>query len=108
MEAYQRPQPSANVDLPLPATGATKDESMPGPYLTPGVYIEEMPSGSKPIQGVGTAVAAFLGFTQKRPLGNEGQPVFISSWTDYEEQFGSFVAGFYTPLAIYGYFMNGG
>ena len=31
---------------------------MPGPYHTPGVYIEELPSGSRPIQGVSTAVAA--------------------------------------------------
>lgn len=81
---------------------------MPGPYLTPGVYIEEIPSGSKPIQGVGTSVAAFLGFTEKRPAGNTGQPLFISSWTDYEEKFGGFVADFFTPFSVYGYFLNGG
>ena len=31
-------------------------------YLSPGVYVEEVPSGSRPIEGVGTAVAAFVGF----------------------------------------------
>ena len=31
-------------------------------YLTPGVDVEEVPSTSKPIEGVGTAVAAFVGF----------------------------------------------
>src|SRR4029077_13852092 len=27
-------------------------------YLSPGVYVEEVSSGSKPIEGVGTAIAA--------------------------------------------------
>ena len=35
-------------------------------YLTPGVYVEEIPSSSKPIEGVGTAVAAFVGLAQLR------------------------------------------
>ena len=30
-------------------------------YLSPGVYVEEVDSGSRPIEGVGTAVAAFVG-----------------------------------------------
>jgi phage tail sheath protein FI len=30
-------------------------------YLTPGVYVEEVSSGSRPIEAVGTAVAAFVG-----------------------------------------------
>ena len=32
-------------------------------YLAPGVYVEEVSSGSKPIEGVGTSVAAFIGRT---------------------------------------------
>ncbi|GAA3152207.1 hypothetical protein GCM10017687_82390 [Streptomyces echinatus] len=31
----------------------------------PGVYVEEQVSGSMPLQGIGTAVAAFVGFTEK-------------------------------------------
>jgi hypothetical protein len=77
-------------------------------YQYPGVYIEEKPSGSRPIQGVGTAVAAFLGFTERRPAGNVGQPRFVASWTQYENEFGGFVPGFLLPLAVYGYFLNGG
>jgi phage tail sheath protein FI len=77
-------------------------------YLTPGVYIEEKPSGSKPIQGAGTSVAAFVGFTEKRPAGNSGQPVFVSSWTQFVEDFGGFAPGFYLPHSVYGYFLNGG
>jgi phage tail sheath protein FI len=37
-------------------------------YLSPGVYVEEVSSGSKPIEGVGTAVAAFVGLAQRRPV----------------------------------------
>jgi phage tail sheath protein FI len=32
-----------------------------GSYRSPGVYVEEVSSGSRPIEGVGTAVAAFVG-----------------------------------------------
>ena len=31
------------------------------------VYVQEVPSASKPIEAVGTAVAAFIGFAPKRP-----------------------------------------
>ena len=37
---------------------------MAATYGAPGVYVEEKPSGSMPLQGVGTAVAAFVGFTR--------------------------------------------
>ena len=38
-------------------------------YLHPGVYVEEIPSGSKPIEGVATSVAAFVGKATKGPVG---------------------------------------
>ena len=30
-------------------------------YLSPGVYVEEVPSAIKPIAGVGTSTAGFIG-----------------------------------------------
>jgi phage tail sheath protein FI len=36
-------------------------------YLTPGVYVEEVPSAGKPIEGVGTSVAAFVGLSPFSP-----------------------------------------
>jgi len=48
-----------------------KDKSKGGKhahYLTPGVYIEEVPSASKPIEGVGTSIAAFVGFSPFSPM----------------------------------------
>ena len=34
-------------------------------YLSPGVYVEEVDAGPKPIEGVGTAMPVFIGFTEK-------------------------------------------
>ena len=36
-------------------------------YLSPGVYVEEVEAGSRPIEGVGTAVAAFVGLAARGP-----------------------------------------
>lgn len=33
---------------------------MPGPYLSPGVYVEEVPPAASPIAGVGTSTAGFI------------------------------------------------
>jgi hypothetical protein len=54
-------------------------------YLHPGVYVEEIPSGSKPIEGVATSVAAFIGYTTKGPL---GEPVRITKWDAYKDLYG--------------------
>ncbi|MEU4134387.1 phage tail sheath family protein [Streptomyces wuyuanensis] len=74
-------------------------------YLTPGIYLEETSSGIKPIQGAGTATAAFIGFTEK---GAVNEAVLVTSWTQYADVFGEFVTGAYLPNAVYGYFLNGG
>jgi len=88
-------------------------------YLSPGVYVEEVDTGPKPIQGVGTAMPAFVGFTEKaqrvsRSNGDVsvtdllGQAQLVTNWSQYVETFGEFVEGAYLPHAVYGYFMNGG
>jgi uncharacterized protein len=74
-------------------------------YLSPGVYVEEVSSGSRPIEGVGTAIAAFVGFTQRGPV---NEPVLVTNWTQYTKTFGEFADGCYLPHALYGYFLNGG
>jgi uncharacterized protein len=74
-------------------------------YLTPGVYVEEVDRGSKPIEGVGTAVAAFLGVAEKGPI---GKATMIANWTQYQQVFGGFVPGAYMAQSVYGYFNNGG
>jgi hypothetical protein len=76
-------------------------------YYTPGVYIEEQPPGSRPIQGVGTAVAGFVGRTQKVPAGVSG-PVLVSNWSQFKAQFGGTAEGLLLPFAVQGFFQNGG
>src|SRR3990172_3945085 len=88
-------------------------------YLSPGVYIEEIDRGPKPIEGVGTAMAVFVGFTEKAQLSEvkDGEttttdllnsPQLVTNWSQYVERFGGFVEGAYLPHSVYGYFMNGG
>jgi phage tail sheath protein FI len=36
-------------------------------YLSPGVYIEEFEIGARPIEGVSTSTAGFLGETERGP-----------------------------------------
>ncbi len=74
-------------------------------YLTPGVYVEEVSGGAKPIQGVGTAVAAFLGIAEKGPV---GKATLVTNWTQFTDAFGGFIPGAYLAHAVYAYFNNGG
>ena len=74
-------------------------------YLSPGVYMEEVSSGSKPIEGVGTAVAAFVGFAEKGP---SHEPVLVTNWTQFTQNFGEFIPDSYLAHSVYGYFLNGG
>ena len=82
-------------------------------YLTPGVYVEEVPSASKPIEGVSTSVAAFVGLA---PGGPVNTPMRISNWTQFAKIFGDtnepdngpFMEGAYLAHSVYGFFQNGG
>ncbi|MFD8389896.1 phage tail sheath family protein [Streptomyces sp. NPDC059680] len=74
-------------------------------YLTPGVYVEEVQSGARPMEGVGTAVAAFVGFAQSGPF---HEPTLVTNWEQYTQLFGGFTEGTYLAHAVYGYFSNGG
>lgn len=74
-------------------------------YLSPGVYIEEKEAGSRPIEGVGTAVAAFVGLAESGPY---NEPTLVTNWSQFTQLFGDFIEGSYLAHAVYGYFMNGG
>ncbi len=74
-------------------------------YLTPGVYIEEIGRGPRPIEGVPTSTAAFVGETERGHL----CPRLVTSYNEYERWFGSvFKDGRYMPDAVSGFFENGG
>ncbi|GAA4525414.1 phage tail sheath family protein [Amycolatopsis samaneae] len=74
-------------------------------YLSPGVYVEEVQGGARPIEGVGTAVAAFVGFAERGPF---HEPTLVTNWNAYTATFGGYVADTYLAQAVYGYFANGG
>jgi phage tail sheath protein FI len=74
-------------------------------YQSPGVYVEEVPAGARPLEGVGTAIAAFVGLAESGPF---NRPTLVSNWTQFTTTFGGFVSGSYLAQAVYGYFMNGG
>jgi phage tail sheath protein FI len=86
---------------------------MPTSYLTPGVYVEEVPSANKPIEGVGTAVAAFVGLA---PGGPVNKAMRISNWSQFAKIYGDpenpdngpFMEGAYLAHSVYGFFQNGG
>jgi phage tail sheath protein FI len=88
-------------------------------YLSPGVYVEEVDRGPKPIEGVGTAMPVFVGFSEKAQLNETidgevvttdvlGKPQLVTNWTQYVERFGNIIEGAYLPHSVYGYFLNGG
>jgi uncharacterized protein len=74
-------------------------------YLSPGVYVEEIDSGARPIEGVGTAVAAFVGLAEKGPFNS---PTLISNWTQFTKTFGGFVDGASLARSVFAYIQNGG
>ena len=45
-------------------------------YLAPGVYVEEIQTGPRPIEGVSTSTAGFVGETERGP----SQPRQVTSW----------------------------
>ena len=84
-------------------------------YAAPGVYIEEIDRGSRPIDGVSTNVGGFIGFTEAVRGGAElFKPMLVTSWDQYRQYFAREGAdGFtefdaYLPFAVQGWFLNGG
>lgn len=95
-------------------------------YFSPGVYVEEVDAGPKPIEGVSTSIAGAVGVTLRGPT--TGKPVLVTSFADFTRQFGGFVPEpdeaslvnkwaldaaeggrwWYFPLSVKGFFENGG
>jgi phage tail sheath protein FI len=74
-------------------------------YQSPGVYIEEVPSGPQPIAAASTSVVAVVGDLRKGPL---LEPTRVTGWSDFVRTFGLAHAGGYSAEAVYGFFENGG
>jgi phage tail sheath protein FI len=81
-------------------------------YLAPGVYVEEIASGSRPIEGVSTSTSGIVGVTQRGPV---GVATLVTSFPDFVRQFGGYLddrvytnSAWYLPHAVEGFFTNGG
>lgn len=78
---------------------------MPSALTYPGVYIEEVPSGVRTITGVATSIAAFVGRARRGPV---NEPVVITSFADFERQFGGLWIDSMMSYAVRDFFRNGG
>src|ERR1044071_8617999 len=75
-------------------------------YLSPGVYVEEVDRGAKPIEAVGTNTVGFLGESSRGPV---NEAVLITNWSTFVKTFGDFgQASTHLAHAVYGFFNNGG
>lgn len=94
-------------------------------YLSPGVYVEEVDAGPRPIAGVSTSTAGMVGVTQRGPT--TGKPKLVTNLLEFQTTFGGFLAEpnpavrdawandpteggrwWLFPLAVKGFFDNGG
>lgn len=81
-------------------------------YLSPGVYVEEFDSGAKPMEGVGTSTAGFIGLAERGPI--EGLPQLVTNFSDFKRKYGGYLSenefGEYRFLAyaVEHFFVNGG
>jgi phage tail sheath protein FI len=84
-------------------------------YLAPGVYVEEIPTGNKPIEGVSTSTTGLVGVAERGPV---NVPQLVTSYGEYQRLFGGRLpidefsdggrAHGYLPHAVEGFFLNGG
>jgi phage tail sheath protein FI len=85
-------------------------------YLAPGVYVEEIDTGNKPIEGVSTSTAGMIGVTERGPV---NVPILITGMGEYNRWFGGQlnIADYfdaatghhcYLPHAVEGFFTNVG
>lgn len=78
---------------------------MPVTLSYPGVYIEEIPSGVRTITGVATSITAFVGYTAKGP---PDKAVKITSYADFERQYGGLDRNSPVSYGVRQFFANGG
>lgn len=80
-------------------------------YLAPGVYVEEIEIGAKPIEGVSTSTVGMVGVTERGRA--KGLPTLVTSFADFQRKFGGYLGSQfgkdrYLPYAVDSFFRNGG
>ncbi len=80
-------------------------------YLSPGVYVEELDVGIRPIEGVSTSTAGMVGVTERGPT---NVPMLVTSFAQFQRDFGGYLDfddygdACFLPHAVEGFFQNGG
>jgi phage tail sheath protein FI len=95
---------------------------MPFNYKSPGVYVEEVSGGARPIESAATSVLAMIGFCRDTIQVEEAggnivvrptptTPTLVTNWTEFTNHYGDMgqaYPGGYLHDAMFGYFQNGG
>jgi uncharacterized protein len=83
--------------------------------LHPGVYVLEVPSAVKPIQGVSTSTAGFVGVADRGPVpgfqmpfGEPPRPPLVTSFAEFVRIFGGHRKDSFLAYAVQNFFDNGG
>jgi phage tail sheath protein FI len=71
----------------------------------PGVYMEEVSSGVRPIGAAGTSTAAFVGRAQR---GSTAEAKRVTNWTEFQKYYGTFIKESYLAQSVFQFFNNGG
>ncbi|MGK8558168.1 phage tail sheath family protein [Nocardia gipuzkoensis] len=70
----------------------------------PGVYVEEVSSGVRPLDTASTSTAAFVGFAEMGPAA----VTRVTNWTEFQRRYGSFFDDGFLAHSVFQYFNNGG
>lgn len=73
------------------------------PFESAGHEIVEKKSGVVTIAGTSVSTGALIGVAER---GEIGKPVFVSSWTQFVQKFGSFISGGWLAYAAYAIYQN--
>ncbi len=71
----------------------------------PGVYVEEVSSGIRPIESASTSTAAFVGLAE---MGPDDEALRITSWTEFQRFYGTYISDGYLAHSVFQFFNNGG
>ena len=71
----------------------------------PGVYVEEIPIGARPIQAVGTSTAAFIGWAPRGPIDRAHR---VPSFQEFGRHFGGIDRRSLLGYSVQQFFANGG
>ena len=64
----------------------------------PGVYIQEISGGVRPVDPAGTSTAAFVGLAEMGPTTGAQR---VTSWTEFQRRFGGFITDGYLAHSVF-------